>query len=157
MLQLPVLYVEDEPNDALLLELGFKRAGLGNPLLVLPDGRQATQYLAGAGAYADRQRHPLPCLVLLDLNLPVMSGFETLEWIRRQPELKKLPVVIFSSSTHPSDMEKAQTLGADDYLCKPVDMVHMTSLLHRLAERWLTPPSTPSAPSPSAPCLRTQP
>ncbi len=133
----PVLYIEDEENDALLVEFGFRRAGLAAPLKVLPDGRDAIEYLSGAGEYADRQRHPLPCLVLLDLNLPVVSGLEVLEWIRADAALKELPVVVFSSSDQPQDHQRAQALKANDYIVKPVDLGALEAIIRGLNDRWL--------------------
>ena len=134
---LPVLYVEDEPNDAFLVGLSFKRANVAAPLTVVSDGREAIEYLSGVGPYADRHDHPLPCLVLLDLNLPVVSGFDTLKWIRSQPPFKEIPIVVFSSSAHPNDAKRARELGANDYLCKPVDMAHMQAIVLALRQRWL--------------------
>ncbi len=137
MAQTPVLYVEDEPNDAMLLRIGFERAGVGTPLEVVTDGRDAIEYLSGSGRYSDRRRYPLPCLVLLDLNLPVVSGFDALAWMRTVPALKQLPVVVFSSSSDPMDMQRARELGANDYLVKPVDMSQMHELIRGLRDRWL--------------------
>lgn len=139
-----ILYAEDEPNDILFLELAFKKAGLLHPLKTVTDGEQAQEYLAGAGAFTDRALHPFPCLVLLDINMPRQSGFEVLEWIRRQPGFKSLPVLIFTSSSHPEDMEKARQLAADDYLVKPSDPRKLVDLVKSLRDRWLSEP-TPAA------------
>ncbi len=132
-----VLYEEDEEDDAFLMQMGFERAGVKVPLKVVPDGRQAVEYLSGTGIYADRQQYPLPCLVLLDLNLPVMNGFEVLKWVRQHSAFRDLPVVIFSSSSHPRDRQRAQELGANDYLVKPVNMGELTELIHGLQQKWL--------------------
>jgi CheY-like chemotaxis protein len=113
-----VLFIEDEEGDVLLLRRALKRAGVANPLETVEDGRAAMDYLAGTGRFADRTQYPAPALVLLDLNLPGPSGFDVLEWMRQQPALAGLPVVICTSSISPADRERAQRLGATDYLIK---------------------------------------
>lgn len=135
----PVLYVEDEENDALLLKLAFKRAGVRQPLQVVTDGKQAVNYMWGEGAYSDRARFPLPCLILLDLNLPQMNGLSVLERLRTEERFAALPVLIFSSSEHPADMSKTKQLGADDYLVKPTHVEQFVKLAQNIRERWLDP------------------
>jgi len=137
----PVLYVEDEDNDVLLMKLAFKKAGVGNSLHVVTDGRQAIEYLLGRGIFADRAQFPLPRLVLLDLNLPQMDGFSVLEQIRTHSGLKDLRVVIFTSSAEPSDQERARELGADDYAVKPSQLERLGAFVEDLREKWLTSPS----------------
>lgn len=92
-----VLYVEDDEGDRFFMEHAFKTAGLSSALRMVHDGRAAVQYLAGTGQFADRALHPVPRLVLLDLKLPELSGFEVLEWLRKRSEYASLPVIIFSS------------------------------------------------------------
>jgi CheY-like chemotaxis protein len=133
----PVLYVEDEDNDAFFMRLGFESTSITTPLEVVTDGQQALQYLAGEGPYADREKYPFPCLVLLDLNLPMVSGFEVLSWIRRQPAMDGLPVIIFSSSSQPQDQQRVRDLGADAYLVKPVNMGRLDEMLGKLKTNWL--------------------
>ena len=100
--------------------------------------RDALEYLSGAGPFADRELHPFPCLVLLDINMPKTSGFEVLEWIRKQPRFKSLPVLMLSSSSNPADMEKARKLAADDYLLKPSEPLKLVKMVKSLHERWLS-------------------
>ncbi len=133
----PVLYVEDEENDVFFMQLHFKDAGLAHPLQVARNGLEAINYLAGAGPFANRTRFPLPCLVLLDLNLPICSGFEVLEWVRRQPQFQALPVVVFTASGHERDKQKATELGATDFITKPANMSRLAELLARIEGRWL--------------------
>ena len=90
MSSVPILYVEDEETDAMLLQHVLTKAGIHNPLRTVKDGKAAKDYLAGEGPFADRRAYPLPGLVLLDLNLPYWSGFEVLEWIRQQPGLRRM-------------------------------------------------------------------
>jgi CheY-like chemotaxis protein len=137
-----VLYAEDEENDVFFLERAFKMAGSPHTLSTVPDGQQAVEYLAGNGAFADRARHPLPALVLLDINMPKKSGLEVLKWIREQSLFKSLPVVIFTSSSRPEDMEQAHLLGANDYLLKPSRPLKLVDLVKSLHDRWLSQPAS---------------
>ena len=107
-----VLYAEDEENDALFMQMAFRKAGCGHLLHVVKNGQEAVDYLSGNGIYADRASHPLPSVLLLDLNLPVLSGFGVLGWLRNHLEFHSLPVVVFSSSTRPEDKLQAVNLGA---------------------------------------------
>jgi CheY-like chemotaxis protein len=106
-----ILLVEDERNDVFLLQYAFEAAGIANPLRVVEDGQEAVEYLGGAGKYADRDQFPMPCLVLLDLKLPVKSGHDVLRWIQRQPALKALVVIVLSSSREKNDVDTAYQLG----------------------------------------------
>src|SRR5512142_1841788 len=94
-----ILYAEDEPTDIYFLERAFKHASVPHSLKSVVDGQAAIDYLSGVGPYADRDLHPLPCLILLDINMPRKSGLGVLEWIRQQPQLKGVPVLILTSSS----------------------------------------------------------
>jgi CheY-like chemotaxis protein len=133
----PVLYVEDEESDALLLKRAFRKAGVRQPLRVIPDGQQALDFLLGRGDFADRAENRFPCLVLLDLNLPRMSGLEILRQFREDPGGKETPVVVFSSSQHPADQRRATEFGADAYIVKPSGADEIVAVAARLRERWL--------------------
>lgn len=141
-----LLYVEDEENDLLFLRRAFARAELPVQLDVVTDGDQAVAFLEARPPHTARV---LPRLVLLDLNLPARSGFEVLEWLRAQPALADLPVVVFSSSGRPEDRERARTLGADDYQLKPAASLELVSLVRQLHAAWLSP-SVPAAAAPAA-------
>ena len=130
-----ILQVEDDENDVFLLERAFAHAGITNPVHVAMDGQQAIDYLAAAQGFGDVQNHPLPCLVLLDLKLPKISGLEVLAWIRQQPALKKLVVVLFSSSLAPAEVELAYELGANSFVQKPADF-RETAEIAQLLKRW---------------------
>jgi len=133
----PILYVEDEEADVALLRHVLGKLGIRNPLQIVRDGRLAKDYLAGKAPYDDRLRHPLPSLVLLDLNLPYWSGLEVLEWIRQQPQLRRVPVLVFSSSNRPDDIGRAYDAGANGYLVKPNALPDFTRLVQALRDFWL--------------------
>jgi CheY-like chemotaxis protein len=132
-----VLLVEDDPNDVLLFRHAFKKAQLTNPLEVVDNGDSAVDYLVGTGKYGDRSRYPLPILILLDLKLPRRSGFEVLEWLRQQPGLRRLPVVVLTSSKQSVDVNRAYDLGANSYLVKPVALDDLLNMITMLNHYWL--------------------
>ena len=142
-----ILYVEDEENDVFFMNLAFGKAGLGHLFRTVPNGRDAMQYLSGADDYADRQRFPLPAAMLLDLSLPMVSGFEVLEWVRRQARFHRLPVVMFSGSVRTEDREKALKLGATDYIEKPTSPLKFTNLVEWLSKDLLVDSELETRPS----------
>ena len=134
---LPVLAAEDEETDALILQLAFKKARVPNPLIVVGDGEQAVDYLAGSPPYSDRVAHPLPVLLILDLKMPRISGFDVLSWLTNHPEFKDLPSIVFSSSPAESDIQKARQMGARDYIVKPHGLGEMVKAVEQIRDRWL--------------------
>ena len=132
-----VLYVEDEESDRLLMEMAFAREGLEGVLRSVGDGRTALEYLSGTGTYTQRHEHPLPRVVLLDLNLPEVNGFDVLKWIRRHPLHAELPVVILSSSVREEDREQARLLGANEFVSKPSSPGLLRGVVRKLNERWI--------------------
>ena len=132
-----ILLVEDNQDDVYLIQRAFKKAGLTKQLQVVNDGESALAYLAGDDQYSDRERYPLPGLLLLDLKLPLKHGTEILAWLRAQPSLKRLLVVILSSSQDPSDIDKAYELGANSYLVKPVSFDALVDMVKTLNLYWL--------------------
>lgn len=132
-----VLLVEDNPDDVALIQRAFRKANIANPLRVVTDGEEAVAYLAGRGEYADRARHPLPVLVLLDLKLPKRSGHEVLAWLRSQEGLRRLPVAVLTSSREAADVNRAYDLGANAYLQKPVGFEALHELVRTLNLFWL--------------------
>src|SRR5580692_2161995 len=124
-----ILLAEDDENDAFFMKHAFKEVGIFNSLQVARDGKQAVDYLAGSGDYADRNRFPLPSLTLLDLKLPRLTGLEVLKWVRQQDELKSLIVIILSSSHQASDIAKAYELGANAYLIKPSSPIDLRRII----------------------------
>jgi CheY-like chemotaxis protein len=132
-----ILVAEDDPTDAYFFQRAFKRAGLPVALHFVRDGQEVIDYLQGEGQFADRAAHPLPQLLLLDLKMPRLDGFDVLEWVRRQPGLAGMQVVIFSSSDEARDINRAYGLGASWYLVKPHSMDELTALVGRFKKFWL--------------------
>jgi CheY-like chemotaxis protein len=131
-----VLWVEDDADDVLLIGRAIRKAGLPHPSLVR-DGKEAVEYLSGSGKYGDRLANPFPSIILLDLKLPKMSGFEVLQWIRERPELCRIPVIMFTSSREMRDVDRAYSLGANAYLLKSVDHRNLVEALIRLHAFWM--------------------
>ena len=132
-----VLLADDDPNDVFLLQRAFQKTNIANPLHVVRDGEEAMAYLSGQDQYADRQRHPLPVLLLLDLKMPRKSGFEVLRWVRQQSGLKRLPVVVLTSSNQNPDINKAFDLGANSYIVKPGGFDSLVEMVKNLNLYWL--------------------
>ena len=132
-----VLLADDDPNDVFLLQRAFQKTNIANPLRVVRDGEEAMAYLSGQDQYADRQRHPLPVLLLLDLKMPRKSGFEVLRWLRQQAGLKRLPVVVLTSSNQSPDINKAFDLGANSYIVKPGGFDSLVEMVKNLNLYWL--------------------
>ena len=132
-----VLLVEDNATDVLLIRRAFDKARLGNPLQVLGDGDAAVEYLSGSAPYADREQFPLPILILLDLKLPRRSGFEVLEWLRGQASLRRIPVVMLTSSEQPRDVNSAYDSGVNSYLVKPVEFDALFDMLKAVSLYWV--------------------
>lgn len=132
-----ILLVEDDANDVFFMKRAMKLAGMLNPLQVVSDGRQAIHYLGGTGEHSDRAQFPLPCLVLLDLKLPHVMGLDVLKWMREQPELKTVIVLVFTSSKLPPDISKAYFLGANSYLVKPSSPEELPEMVRMIKQYWL--------------------
>jgi CheY-like chemotaxis protein len=132
-----ILLVEDDDNDVVLIQRALRKADIPNEVQVVRDGERAIEYLEGSGEYKDRAKYPLPSLILLDLKLPRRSGHEVLEWVRRQDALKRLPVVILTSSRQAVDVNRAYDLGVNSYLVKPVTFDGLMELVRTLDLYWL--------------------
>jgi CheY-like chemotaxis protein len=115
----PILYAEDDENDAFFMQRALRDAGVRNRLHIVQDGQEAIDYLAGAGEFADRQKFPLPAMVVLDLKLPMISGLEVLCELRTHEELEDLRVVVLVSSRDDKNIQQALDLGANAYMVKP--------------------------------------
>ena len=133
----PILQVEDDPNDVFFLQHAMKKAGVANPIQVATDGQQAIDYLKGAGQFADRKEFPLPCLVLLDLKLPYVMGLDVLKWIRQQPGVA-LVVILLTASGEEADIASAYRLGANAFLTKPSTAGKFEDMARAIKDFWLT-------------------
>jgi CheY-like chemotaxis protein len=145
-----ILLVEDDPNDVSFLQFAFETAGVQNPLQVVTDGQEAINYLAGAGQYANRQRFPLPCLVLLDLKLPGKMGTDVLCWVRNQPHVSHLLVVVLTSSSDSHDVDRAYECGAQSYLVKPLSLEKRLEMARSIKNYWLELNEFPTIAGPPA-------
>lgn len=132
-----LLWVEDDPDDVLLGERALIKGGFDRPQ-IMRDGEEAVAYLSGKGPFADRVRFPMPSLVLLDLKLPRKSGIEVLKWIRSLEGLKRIPVVILTSSRERNDINRAYDTGANAYLVKPVEIRTFAEVVRGLHLFWAT-------------------
>ena len=132
-----VLHVEDDPNDVALMKHACVAAKVSFQLLPASDGEKAIHYLEGDGIFGDRATYPMASLVFLDLNMPRKGGFEVLQWIRRNPSLKCLPVLILTSSRHEVDIKRAYELGANSYLVKPVNFEALVNMARVIDAYWM--------------------
>ena len=138
-----ILLAEDDRNDILLFQRALGKTRMMNPVHIVRDGQEAIGYLNGEAPFTDRDRYPLPVLLLLDLKMPRKTGFEVLEWVRGKPGLKRLPAVVLTSSNQSADVNKAYDLGANSYLVKPHAVEDLLSLVERFKAYWLGANHTP--------------
>jgi CheY-like chemotaxis protein len=132
-----VLVADDDVNDISLLKRAFIKAGINIAMKVVRDGEEAIEYLHGDKAFADRDAFPLPILMLLDLKMPRTNGFEVLEWVRSQAGLRRLLVVVMTSSDEPKDIDRAYDLGANSFLKKPDDFSDLMRITEKLHDYWM--------------------
>lgn len=133
-----VLVVEDNADHALLVQLAAHRAVPGLDVRIVPDGLHAVAYLDGKAPYDDRQVHPFPGLLILDLKMPRLDGFGVLEWIRARGDGRGLPVVVLTSSDSPRDQKRALQLGASAFHTKPADLERLGEQVRDIVARWLS-------------------
>ncbi|RLD22918.1 MAG: response regulator, partial [Bacteroidetes bacterium] len=132
-----IVLIEDNPNDAELAIKALRKGGAVGDFHVLNDGAAALEYFFGMGKFKGRQTKILPSLVLLDLMIPKVSGFEVLELIRANKHTRYIPVVVFSSSSVDEDIEKAYRLGANAFIVKPIDFKAYSELMKSVAQFWI--------------------
>jgi CheY-like chemotaxis protein len=133
-----ILHVEDDANDVLLVQRAVRKMNLPTRIQSVSDGDRALAYLSSTEEFADREKFPAPDLVLLDLKMPRKSGLEVLAWIRGQSSLRRVVVVVFTSSRHDQDINKAYELGANSYLVKPVGFEALFETIKTLNHYWGT-------------------
>jgi len=132
-----ILVAEDNPHDAFFLKRAFLRAGIDAPIQFVDDGEQAVSYLGGKTPYTNRDHFPLPHLMLLDIKMPRLDGFGVLRWVRQQPRLRRLPVMVFTSSGEPRDVDLAHELGANAYTVKPSAPDQLLDVVLSVERYWL--------------------
>jgi CheY-like chemotaxis protein len=141
------LHVDDDPRERLLIEVAFDRIGDPNiKLIQVADGEEAIAYLKREGRFADSLKFPLPGVILLDIKMPRVSGFEFLKWLRVQspPPCRLIPVVVISSSAEKKDIELAYALGANTYFIKPINWQEFLEALKALGIYWAEYAASPS-------------
>ena len=131
-----LLFVDDNPNDRLLVEVACRWAKVSFLLKSVESGVEAIRYLGGEGAFADRSEHPLPALIFLDLKMPQMDGFQVLRWIRNHGATRTTPVAVYSASFIPEDIAKGYSDGADYFITKPSDLTVLIDIF-RAADKCL--------------------
>src|SRR6185437_3573848 len=132
-----ILVADDSADDAYILKRAFDKARTKVPLLFVRDGQELIDYLSGADGFADRQNHPMPRVLLLDLKMPKLDGFDVLRWLQRQPELRRLIVTVLSSSNESQDVNLAYDLGANSYVVKPASMTGYAEIVEKLRDYWV--------------------
>ena len=131
-----IFLLEDSSDDLFFIKQALTQLKITDPLICVRDGQEAMDYLAGRGNYKDRTQFPLPTHALLDLKVPRISGLELLEWMRGVPDYAQLPVIVFTSSTDRSDVQKARALGIDAYLVKPVAFKDLVASIDVIRRFW---------------------
>jgi CheY-like chemotaxis protein len=132
-----ILLAEDDENDIFLMGRAFARAAIPNPLQVVHNGQEAIDYLSGVGQFTQRSTFPLPGLMLLDLKMPWMDGFDVLKWLRERAQFDGLPVVVLTSSKLQSDVDRSRQFGVHDYRVKPHGFDDLVKLLDDVRQCWL--------------------
>lgn len=145
------LLVEDDEDHIILFKRAFSRSNLLNPLQIVKNGHDAICYVEGAGRFRNRNEFPLPSLILLDLKMPGIDGFEVLSWIRQQPSLSSIRVIVLTSSEEIRDVNRAYQLGANSFLIKPMDIEDLNRLTQTINGYWLWLDKAPEASRPTSP------
>ncbi|HXT10357.1 MAG TPA: response regulator [Candidatus Angelobacter sp.] len=132
-----ILVADDSAEDFALLKRAFQECAVDLDLFSVRDGEETINYLSGDDQFRDRAAHPLPQFILLDLKMPRMDGFDVLVWLHKQPRLKRLPVLVLSSSDQEMDVNRAYELGANSYIVKPYSLEGYVSMVEKLHAFWM--------------------
>jgi CheY-like chemotaxis protein len=137
LLDAPVLVAEDDANDVFLLRRAFQKAGVAHPVVVLRNGQEVVDYLTGSGMFANRKDQGTPALLFLDLKMPMMDGFDVLDWLQNCALKRKPPVVVLTSSNQEKDIQRARQMGAHEYRVKPQQFEELVEIVKEVNGRWL--------------------
>lgn len=138
-----IVIADDDPAHRLLTVKAFQRALLRNPIQQVSDGEELMEFLRRDGRYAGRADMPRPLLILLDLNMPRKGGLEVLGEIKADAQLRRIPVVVLTTSDEEQDVVRSYDLGANSFITKPVDLPQFMQAIQRLGEYWLELVTTP--------------
>lgn len=133
-----LMLVDDSVNDLELMRIAFKRASIRNPIAEMHSGEQAIAYLSGKGDYADRKQFPMPRIVITDLKMPGVDGFELLEWLKGQSAFDGVPKIVLTASPHEADKRRARELGCSAYLVKPEQLDGLVKLASEMNQYWIS-------------------
>ena len=135
--QCTILIVDDDENDIFFVKRAFTEINVHCAFHMLKNGQEVVDYLSGHGEHADRDKYPLPMMILMDLKMPIMDGFQVLAWLRNRAGLKVIPTIVFSSSDVPADITRAYELGANSFMTKSVTYDGLLLKLQTLNQYWL--------------------
>jgi CheY-like chemotaxis protein len=133
-----ILLVEDSDDDLMLMRLAFEGAGIRNRIIEARDGRQAIDYLNGVGQYANRERYPLPCLIITDLRMPKVDGLQFLGWLHKRPAFARVPRIMLTSSREDGDHTQAKQVGCCAFFIKPDGFTPLVDLVKHLNDEWIS-------------------
>lgn len=132
-----VLLVEDNPDEVFLTQRAFKEGEISNPLKIVSDGGQALDFLFSQGSFTGRDTKDKPVLILLDLNLPLVTGLEVLKEVRQNPNTSLIPIVVLTSSSEDKDLTESYRLGANEFIRKPTGLMEFMEIIKRIKLKWL--------------------
>jgi len=133
-----ILFVDDSEEDRELMRYALNKAHVPNPVVELQSGEEAIHYLSGDGDFADRERYPLPCMIITDLKMPRVDGFELLEWLRLRPEFHRVPKIVLTASADDGDKVRAHKLGACAYFVKPAQLIQLVEVVRQMDDEWIS-------------------
>ena len=133
-----ILLVEDSESDLMLMRFAFERAKVKRPVQVAHDGQEAIDYLSGIGIYEDREKYPEVCVLITDVKMPRMDGFELLAWLNERPEYTRLPRIVLSASGLEEDRRRAAELGCCAYFVKPSELNELIEVVAQMDEKWIS-------------------
>ena len=144
--KLPILIVEDSNEDFEALQRFLQRSPTTIPIQRCMNGDQALAFLQRTGSYGDRENAPRPCLIVLDLNLPGTDGREVLRRIKQDEKLKTIPVIVFTTSNNPKDIEECYQYGVNSYIVKPINFAQLKRDVQMLVDYWFEVTTLPNCP-----------